>query len=75
MQPPDLAFFTTPELIEELMRRQTFLGVVVHSEQEFKGAAWGAERVFKVRFNAHLDAERVARLLDVIAAHLDNRAA
>src|SRR4051794_8628083 len=32
----DLELFTTKELINELMQRKTFLGIVVHSEEELK---------------------------------------
>src|SRR5436190_1642321 len=35
-----LELYTTRELIEELMRRTTFLGVVVHSEEELRNGAW-----------------------------------
>ncbi len=71
MQEPDLAFFTTQELIDELMRRKTFLGVVVHSQDEFRNAEWGEERVFRVRFNSNLDAVQAGRLLDVVAEYID----
>ena len=55
MELSGLEFCTTKELIEELMRRKTFLGVVVHAEEELK-AAWQGERIFKVRFNDNLNA-------------------
>ena len=42
MQPSDLAFYTTKELVAELMQRKTFLGVIVHAEKELKGPAWTA---------------------------------
>ena len=67
----DLAFHTTQELIEELMRRQTFMGVVVHSAEEHKREAWGNERVFKVHFNQNLDSGRASRLLDTVAGYLE----
>lgn len=73
MDPSDLSLFTSAELIDELMRRRTFLGVVVHSEEEFKGTRWGPERIFKVRFNRNLDAARAGRLLDVVGDHLESR--
>lgn len=67
MQPSELAFFTTQELIEELMRRQTFFGVIVHSADEHKRDHWEDERMFKVHFNQNLDAPRAGRLLDTVA--------
>lgn len=71
MQPSDLAFYTAQELIEELMRRQTFCGVVVHSADEQKRDLWGDERMFKVHFNQNLDTCRAARLLDTVSEYMD----
>lgn len=70
MQPSTLELCTTTELVEELMRRTTFLGVVVHSEQELKGP-WVGERTFQVHFNSNLDAGQAWRLLDVVAHHME----
>lgn len=71
MQPSELAFYTAQELIEELMRRQTFCGVVVHSAEEQKRDGWADERMFKVHFNQNLDATRVSRLLDTVSEYMD----
>jgi hypothetical protein len=65
-----LSFFTTQELIAELMRRQTFMGVVVHSTEEVRGQAWDSERTFKVHFNDNLDTLCASRLLDTVAEHM-----
>lgn len=67
----DLAFYPTQDLIKELVRRSTFLGVIVHSDQEMKGDDWGQERMFKVHFNSNLSAVEASRLLDVVAEHMD----
>ena len=66
----ELAFYSSQELIDELMRRKTFLGVVVHSEQEWKGDTWGDERTMKVQF-ANLQAPAATRLLGVVAEYID----
>jgi hypothetical protein len=66
----DLALFTTSELIDELLRRKTFLGVVVHSEAELKARGWEGTRVFKVRHNENLSPTEAGRLLDVVAEHM-----
>jgi hypothetical protein len=71
MQPSELELCTTRELIDELMRRQTFLGVVVHSEQELKSPQWTGERIFTVHVNSNLKPEEAGRLLDVVAEHMD----
>ena len=71
MQEADLAFFTPQELVDELMRRKTFLGVVVRSENEIRNGQWGDERIFKVQFNENLDSTQVSRLLDVVVDYLN----
>jgi hypothetical protein len=70
MHTNELAFYTTQELIAELMRRRTFLGVVVHSSAEHRGPAWAGEGVFKVHFNSNLDTQETGRLLDRVAQYL-----
>jgi hypothetical protein len=71
MHPEDLELFTTAELVEELMRRQTFLGLVLHSEQELRND-WRGARVFKLHFNDNLDADQARRLLQTVADHMDS---
>jgi hypothetical protein len=70
MDPQDLSFFTTQELIAELMKRPTFLGVVVHSAEEERGQGWNPERNFRVHFNDNLTAVKTSRLLSAIAEHI-----
>jgi len=72
MEPSDLTFFTCKDLIDELMRRETFLGVVVHTQNDFKEQRWMPEQVFKVHFNANLDAAQVSRLLGRVSTHIDH---
>ena len=52
------------------MRRKTFLGVVVHSEEEHKGP-WLGERMFKVRYTENLSGGEACRLLECIAEHME----
>jgi hypothetical protein len=70
MEPSELSFFTTQELIQELTRRRTFLGVIVHSESELKHESWGDERTFKVNFNGNLDNARASRLLAAVSEYM-----
>jgi hypothetical protein len=70
MATSDLELYTSQELIRELMRRQTFLGVVIHSENDLKGD-WTDERIFKVQFNSNLEPQQVSGLLEVIADRLN----
>lgn len=71
MDPTELGLYTTQQLISELMRRSTFMGVVVHSEDEAKGQAWADERTFKVHFNDNLNSMGASRLLDTVAEHMN----
>ncbi len=70
MSDRDLEFFATEELIDELLRRTTFQGVVVHSREEAKNQDWDGERMFSVRFNGNFEAQEAGRLLEVVSRHL-----
>lgn len=70
MEPDDLEFYSTRQLIDELMRRTTFLGVVVHAEDEARGD-WVGEKTFRVHHNANLDADQAGRLLGVVSEYID----
>ena len=70
MDSSDLAFFTTDELVEEILRRKTFLGVVIQSEEDYRAPHWGPERIFKVQYNSNLNPEHAARLIDVVAEYM-----
>jgi hypothetical protein len=69
MNPAPIEFYTTKELVNELMRRRTFLGVVIHSEKELKGE-WPGEGTFQVHFNSNLDGGQACRLLDAVAQYM-----
>lgn len=69
----DLAFHTTEELVTELIRRKTFLGVVIHSAHELKMGSWRGGQVFRVHSNSNLDMAEVARLLHAISEHVDQQ--
>jgi len=66
----ELELFPTEELIQELLRRSTFQGVIVHSRDEAKSRDWMDERVFSVRYNENLELREVGRLLDVVGQRL-----
>jgi len=56
-----------------LMRRRTFLGVVIHSEQELKEPSWTGEKIFQLHVNSNLKIEEAGRLLEVVANYLDRQ--
>ena len=65
----DLEFFTSEELIAELMRRQTFLGVVIHADGDQR-QPWTGEKNFRVHFNGALEPAETGRLLATVADSL-----
>ena len=70
MTPGDLELFSTHDLIDELLQRTTFQGVIVHSRDEAKDRDWSGVRIFHVRLNANLVPEEAGRLLDVVSQYL-----
>ena len=70
MHSSELAFYTSDELIQELMRRKTFYGCVIHSAEDHKHDAW-EERTFRVHFNQNLDQLHAGRLLDRVAEYIN----
>jgi hypothetical protein len=56
-QPGELELFSTEELINELMRRTTFQGVIVHARDGAKS-------------RQNLAPEEASRLLDVVSQHI-----
>jgi len=72
MKSSELELFATEELIDELLRRTTFQGVIVHALGDAKHRHWDGERVFCVRHNATLGTEEAGRLLDVVSRYIAN---
>ncbi len=70
MKAGELELFATQDLIDELLRRSTFQGVIVHAVEGAKSRDWEGERVFAVRHNANLDTEEAGRLMDVVSRHI-----
>jgi hypothetical protein len=70
---PELEFYSTSELIDELMRRRTFLGVIIHSAEEFKQPQRDEDRVFRVHFNGNLNSTQAGRLLEKVASRIDTK--
>lgn len=70
MESNELAFYPTQDLIKELVQRKTFLGVILHSEQEMRNGNWREEEIFKVHLNDNLDTATASRLLNVISEYL-----
>jgi hypothetical protein len=67
----DLSFFATRELIDELMSRRTFLGVVVHAQEEQREREWRGDKYFDVRFNENLSEAEAGRLLEAVSDYMN----
>jgi hypothetical protein len=70
MTTTDLELFDTQALIDELLRRTTFQGVIVHARDEVRQADWSGERTFSLRHSPSLDVEEAGRLLEVVSQYL-----
>lgn len=66
----DLELFSTQELVEELIQRTTFQGVVVHCPEGGRRPEWTGQRCFQVHMNANLEPATAGRLLEVVSRHL-----
>jgi hypothetical protein len=73
MYADQIELLATQDLIDELLRRTTFQGVIVHTVDEARNRHWDGERLFAVRHNSNLDTEEAARLLDVVSHYIANR--
>jgi hypothetical protein len=73
MNAGELELFTTQDLIDELLRRTTFQGVVIHAVEGAKSRHWNGERRFAVSHNANLRTEEAGRLLNVISEYIASR--
>lgn len=71
MTPGELELVSTSELVEELVRRHTFMGIVVQAAEERRMPWDSGERVFRVHYNSNLEHDEVGRLLAVISEQLD----
>lgn len=73
MKAGELELFSTQELIDELLGRTTFQGVVVYALGGAKDRHWDGERQFAVCHNANLGIEEAGRLLNVVSEYIANR--
>ena len=71
----EIELYDTQELINELMRRTTFLGIIIHTREEYRGDWNSGERAFRVQHNQNLAVEEVGRLLALVGEHLDRNCA
>lgn len=70
MDASQLELCATQDLINEILRRTTFQGVIVHAIEGAKDRHWDGQRLFAVGHNANLATEEVARLLDAVSQYI-----
>jgi hypothetical protein len=70
MNSAELEFYSTRELIDELLRRTSFQGVIVHAREGAKSPSWEGERIFSVRHSSNLETEQAGRLLDAVSQYI-----
>jgi hypothetical protein len=59
---PDLSYYTSTELVEELAKRQTFVGVIIHSQSESKGQPITIHENWEITYSK-LSAEQTYELM------------
>ncbi|MFO0958880.1 MAG: hypothetical protein U0800_15870 [Isosphaeraceae bacterium] len=73
MHPGELELYPTRDLVEELLRRSTFQGVIVHAIEESREPDWQGERLFTMRHSQCLGTDEAARLLDIVSSFIAQR--
>lgn len=63
----DLELFTTEELIGEILRRNTFQGIIVQAEGSCKSQAWRGAKNFKVHWNDNLKRHEAGNILERVS--------
>lgn len=64
----DLELYTSEELIQELLGRTTFVGVLIRSEKEAKGIS--GHRSFRVDSTPNLNDDQTFNILDGLVGQL-----
>lgn len=67
MTSDDLELIPTQQLINELVRRTTFLGIIVQSTEEYRNTWTQGERSFRVHYNENLADDEARRLLAIVS--------
>lgn len=62
----DLQLATTDDLINEILRRHTFYGVIVKADGDYKQGV-DKEKEFKVLFNSNVPRQEVPEIMEMVA--------
>lgn len=69
----DLSFYTSNELIEELAKRATFAGIIIHSQNEVKNSEVTIHQNWDITY-CKLSEQQVADLLQDTVIHFQELA-
>ena len=64
----DISFYTTTELIDELTKRSTFAGIVIHSEKEPRSEIT-IHQNWNITYSNGFSNQQVAGLMEDVVAH------
>lgn len=65
-----LELYTTKEMIEEIINRTTFQGIMILSENDCKDPKWCGKKTFGVHWNNNLTNKEVVDILESTAFSL-----
>ena len=65
----DLELCSTDELVNELTRRTTFAGIIIHSEKECRGKEITIHQNWDITYSNGFSNRKVAELLEDAVAH------
>jgi hypothetical protein len=60
----DLEFYSIEELINEIIKRKTFQGIIIHTEGDCKENKWRGIKDFKVHWNNNLQKHEASQILE-----------
>ena len=65
-----LEFYTTEDLIKEIINRTTFQGIILQAENDCKNKNWRGKKTFKIHWNENLTKKEVIEILQSTAESL-----
>lgn len=68
VQQPELAFCQTDDLIQELLNRMSFVGVLIHSEKEATGNS--RHQSFFMKSTPNLEKDQIVSILETAVLQL-----
>lgn len=67
----ELELYSTDELVQELLHRATFQGIIFHSHDEFRGKNWD-NKTFRL-FWANVEFAEIKLLVETLREYLEKK--